>query len=133
MTEPTTGQEHPDLAAIAIRALGPAPRCEPRNAGPDHPVHELLAALQSGMPHPDPVGLIRRYYDSIHELCCPYDHTEPRPGYAAAANRAALAEPMNPGPVIGAESQVDADRLTSQDGEPICTCTYGERCYLCRD
>lgn len=30
-------------------------------------------------------------------------------------------------PVLGAESLVD------QDGEPLCTCTYGERCPNCRD
>jgi hypothetical protein len=68
-------------------------RCETGNARKDHPVHELLAALKAGVPHPDPRGLISRYYQAIHQECCPYDHTEPRPGHAAAANRAALDEP----------------------------------------
>lgn len=83
-----------DQALDAVHAtLGTPERCETGNARKDHPVHELLAALKSGLPHPDPVDLIGRYYDSIHELCCPYDHSEPRPGHAAAANRAALNEP----------------------------------------
>lgn len=83
-----------DQALDAVHtALHTPERCETGNARKDHPVHELLAALKADLPHPDPVDLIGRYYDSIHELCCPYDHSEHRPGYAAAANRAALAEP----------------------------------------
>lgn len=83
-----------DQAIGAVHAALAAPeRCETGNARVDHPVHELLAALKADAPHPDPVDLIGRYYDSIHELCCPYEHSEPRPGHAAAANRAALNEP----------------------------------------
>ncbi|MCL6733320.1 hypothetical protein [Streptomyces neyagawaensis] len=83
-----------DQALDAVHGALAAPeRCETKNARKDHPVHELLAALEAGIPHPDPVGLIGRYYQAIHELCCPYDHTEPRPGHAAAANRATLDEP----------------------------------------
>lgn len=82
-----------DQALDAVHAALHTPElCETKNARKDHPVHELLAALKAGLPHPDPVDLIRRYYDSIHELCCPYDHSEHRPGCAAAANRAALNE-----------------------------------------
>ncbi|MFJ7049019.1 hypothetical protein ACIQVC_37275 [Streptomyces sp. NPDC101112] len=77
-----------DQALEAVHtALATPERCETKNARKDHSVHELLAALKAGVPHPDPVGLIGRYYQAIHELCCPYDHTEPRPGHAAAANR----------------------------------------------
>jgi hypothetical protein len=83
-----------DQALDAVHAaLGAPERCETGNARKDHPVHELLAALEAGVPHPDPRDLIGRYYQAIHELCCPYDHTEPRPGHAAAANRAALDHP----------------------------------------
>jgi hypothetical protein len=83
-----------DQALDAVHAAlgGPEP-CETGNARKDHPVHELLAALEAGVPHPDPSGLIGRYYQAIHELCCPYDHTERRTGHAAAANRATLDEP----------------------------------------
>lgn len=82
-----------DQALDAVHnALGTPECCTTKNAGKDHPVHELLAALTSGLPHPEPIDLIHRYYNSIHELCCPYDHAEPRPVYAAAANRAALDE-----------------------------------------
>ena len=83
-----------DQALEAVHAaLGAPERCETKNARKDHPVHELLAVLEAGVPHPDPVDLIGRYYQAIHELCCPYDHTEQRPGQAAAANRAVLDNP----------------------------------------
>ncbi|MBD9703403.1 hypothetical protein IHE56_15195 [Streptomyces sp. ID01-12c] len=83
-----------DQALDAVHAaLGAPEPCETGNARKDHPVHELLAALEAGVPHPDPRDLIGRYYQAIHELCCPYDHTEQRPGHAAAANRATLDEP----------------------------------------
>ncbi|WP_405960582.1 hypothetical protein OG235_24620 [Streptomyces sp. NBC_00024] len=82
-----------DQALDAVHAaLGTPERCETKNARKDHPVHELLAALKAGVPHPTPVGLVGRYYEAIHKVCCPYDHSERRPGYAAAANRAALDE-----------------------------------------
>lgn len=82
-----------DQALDAVHAaLGAPERCETGNARKDHPVHELLAALERGEPHASAVELVGRYYDSIHQLCCPYDHSERRPGYAAAANRAALDE-----------------------------------------
>jgi hypothetical protein len=83
-----------DQALEAVRAaLGAPERCETGDARKGHPVHELLAALEAGVPHPDPRDLIGRYYQAIHELCCPYDHTEQRPGHAAAANRAILDHP----------------------------------------
>lgn len=98
-----------DQALDAVHeALGEPERCQPKSAGKDHPIHELLEALKRGVPHPAPTDLVGRYYRAIHAECCPYDHTEPRPGYAAAANRAALAK-------------------------PACACTYGERCPNCRD
>ncbi|MFJ5259114.1 hypothetical protein ACIQAC_01385 [Streptomyces sp. NPDC088387] len=36
-------------------------------------------------------------------------------------------------PNLSAESLVDVKRLVDEDGEPLCTCTYGERCPTCRD
>ncbi|MFM9595726.1 hypothetical protein ACKI1J_24300 [Streptomyces scabiei] len=84
-----------DQALDAVHAaLGTPEPCETGNARKDHPVHELVAALKAGVPHSDPAGLVSRYYEAIHEACCPYDHAERRPGYAAAANRAALDEPQ---------------------------------------
>ncbi|MBE4790988.1 hypothetical protein [Streptomyces caniscabiei] len=83
-----------DQALDAVHAaLGTPEQCETGNARKDHPVHELLAALEAGIPHPDPRDLISRYYQAIHELCCPYDHTEHRPDQATAANRATPDEP----------------------------------------
>jgi hypothetical protein len=41
--------------------------------------------------------------------------------------------PMDPVHILGVESQVDVERLVDEDGEPLCTCTYGERCPNCRD
>lgn len=83
-----------DQALDAVHAaLGAPERCETKNAGKDHPIHELLAALKNSQPHPAPADLVGRYYQTIHDACCPYAHSEPRPGYAAAANRAALDEP----------------------------------------
>ncbi|MDX3507438.1 hypothetical protein PV755_00625 [Streptomyces caniscabiei] len=83
-----------DQALDAVHAALRAPEpCETGNARKGHPVHELLAALEAGVPHPDPVDLIGRYYQAIHELCCPYDHSERRPGYAAAASRTTPDEP----------------------------------------
>lgn len=41
--------------------------------------------------------------------------------------------PTPPAPVLGAESLVDVERLVDEEGEPLCTCTYGERCPNCRD
>ncbi|MFD5266728.1 hypothetical protein [Streptomyces sp. NPDC058335] len=84
-----------DQALDAVHAALEAPeRCTPRTAGPDHPVHELIASLRSSEPHPMPTHLVRRYYAAIHSDCCPRDHRELRPGYTAAANRAALGSPV---------------------------------------
>ncbi|MEV8432022.1 hypothetical protein ACWHLZ_27950 [Streptomyces chartreusis] len=41
--------------------------------------------------------------------------------------------PPDEEPALGAESLVDVKRLVDEDGEPLCTCTYGERCPNCRD
>lgn len=92
-----------DQALDAVHAaLGTPEPCEPNTAGRDHPVHELLAALKNSTPHPMPTDLVRRYYEAIHRECCPRDHRELRPGYAAAANRAALG-----GPVTGVMTEAD--------------------------
>lgn len=102
-----------DQALDAVHeALGAPERCETKSAGKDHPVHELLATLKSGVPHPEPVGLIGRYYRSIHELCCPYDHSEPRPGYAAAASRAAFDEPEHVDPDPAATEPTESETTT---------------------
>jgi hypothetical protein len=82
------------LTTPAVQSSAPAPRCEPKGAQAAHPVHTLLAALTGSESLATDVAcdLIRGYYDAIHADCCPNDHSELRPGYAAAANRTALDE-----------------------------------------
>lgn len=86
-------REHVEaVLADRDRLAQPPARCQPGTAGPDHPVAALTDALTAGqaLDGGQAGDLIRRYYDAIHAACCPLEHTEPRPGRAAEANRAAL-------------------------------------------
>ncbi|WP_405579103.1 hypothetical protein [Streptomyces sp. NBC_01092] len=57
-----------------------------------------------------------------------------RPGYAAAANRAALDEIRQaPAEVVHPESNPQVSEPDEVDEQPACTCTYGQRCPNCRD
>ncbi|MFJ1869937.1 hypothetical protein [Streptomyces chartreusis] len=126
-----------DQALAAVhKALGAPERCEPKSAGPDHPVNDLWAALVSegALTGEAAVDLIRAYYDAIHADYCPNDHTPVRPGYAAAANRSALDEIRQaPAELVHTDPEPQVSASLEVDDRPACTCTYGQRCPNCRD